>query len=98
MAKFARVSFGEGDPARVDEGVARINEMVIPRARELPGFQHGYWLVDRATAKVISVVVFDSEEHLRQTDEAAAQLRQEAGSPLGVKFTAVEAYEVVAEA
>jgi heme-degrading monooxygenase HmoA len=98
MAKFARVTFGEGDPARFDEGVARLNEMVVSRARELPGFQHGYWLADRATGKVLSVVVFDSEEHLRQTDEVGARLRQEAAGPLGVKFTGVEAYEVVAEA
>lgn len=98
MAKFARVTFAEGDPARVDEGIANLNEMVIPRARELPGFQHGYWLVDRTTGKVLAVVVYDSEEHLRQTDAVAAQLRQEAGSPFGLKFTAVEAYEVAAEA
>jgi hypothetical protein len=97
MASFARVVYAEADPARADEGIARINEMVTKRARELPGFQHGTWLVDRATGKSMSVVVYDSEEHLRQTDEAAAQLRQDVGSPLGVKFTAVETYEVAAE-
>jgi heme-degrading monooxygenase HmoA len=98
MAKFARVTFGEGDPARTDEGIANLNETVIPRVRELPGFQGGYWLADRATGKVLAVVVFDSEEHLRQTDEAAAQLRQRAGSPSGVNFTSVETYEVIGQA
>jgi hypothetical protein len=98
MAKFARVSIGEGDPTRFDEGVARLDEMVVSRARELTGFQHGYWLADRATGKVLSVVVFDSEEHLHQTDEIGARLRQEAAGPLGVKFTAIEVYEVVGEA
>jgi heme-degrading monooxygenase HmoA len=96
MASFARVVHAEADPAQADEGIARINEMV-PQARKLPGFQHGTWLVDRATGKSMSVVVYDSEEHLRQADEAAAQLRQDVGSPLGVKFTAVEVYEVAAE-
>jgi heme-degrading monooxygenase HmoA len=98
MAKFARVSVGQSDPARFDEGVAKLNEMVASRVREMPGFQHAYWLGDRATGKWLSVVVFDSEEHLRQTDEIGNRLRQQAAGPLGGKFTAVEAYEVAAEA
>ena len=30
MAKFVRVTFGEGDPAQMDEGIANLNETVIP--------------------------------------------------------------------
>jgi hypothetical protein len=74
------------------------NQTIIPRARELPGFQGGYWLADRATGKFLAVVVYDSEEHVRQTDEVAAQLRQQAGSVGGVNFTGVETYEVIAQA
>jgi hypothetical protein len=98
MSKFARVTFGEGDPARMDEGIANLNETVIPRARELPGFQGGYWLADRATGKILAVVVYDSEEHIRQTDEVAAELRQQVGSAAGVNFTGVETYEVIGQA
>jgi hypothetical protein len=98
MAKFARVTFGEGDPARMDEGIANLNQTVIPRARELPGFQGGYWLADRATGKILAVVVYDSEEHIRQTDEAAGQLRQQVKSAAGVDFTGVETYEVIGQA
>ncbi|MDQ3927684.1 MAG: hypothetical protein M3328_00910 [Chloroflexota bacterium] len=89
---------GHSAPARFDEGVATLNEMVVSGVRELPGFQHAYWLGDRATGKWLSVVVFDNEEHLRQTDEMGDRLRQQAAGPLGVRFTAVEAYEVAAEA
>src|ERR671923_238348 len=63
MPKFARVTFGEGDPARMDEGIANLNETVIPRARELPGFQGGYWLADRTTGQILAVVVFDGGDH-----------------------------------
>jgi heme-degrading monooxygenase HmoA len=97
MAKFARVTFAEADPARVEDGIANIKEVVIPRARELPGFQGGYWLADREAGKVIGVTMFDSEESLRETDEAAAQIRQQAGSAIGVTFSAIESYEVIAE-
>jgi hypothetical protein len=44
------------------------------------------------------VVVYDSEEHVRQTDEIAAQLCQQMGSVAGVNFTGVETYEVVGQA
>jgi len=44
------------------------------------------------------VAVYDSEEHIRQTDEDAAQIRQQAGSVGGVTFTGVETYEVLAQA
>jgi hypothetical protein len=98
MPKFARVTLGEGDPAQIDEGIANVNDVVIPRARELPGFQGGYWLADRATGKILAVVVYDSLEHIRQTDEAAAQLRQQVASVGGVHFTAVETYEVIGQA
>jgi heme-degrading monooxygenase HmoA len=98
MAKFARVTFGESDPAQFEEGIANLNQTVIPQARELPGFEGGYWLADRGTGKLLAVVVYDSEEHIRQTDEAAAQLRQQVGSVTGVTFTGVETYEVIGQA
>lgn len=44
------------------------------------------------------MVVYDSEEHVRQTDEVAAQLREQAGSVGGVRFTGVETYEVIGQA
>jgi hypothetical protein len=98
MPKFARVTFGDGDPGRIDESIANLSQTIIPRARELPGFQGGYWLADRATGKFLAVVVYNSEEHVRQTDEVAAQLRQQAGGVGGVNFTGVETYEVIAQA
>jgi membrane peptidoglycan carboxypeptidase len=82
----------------MDEGIANLNQTVIPRARELSGFQGGYWLADRATGKVLAVVVYDSEEHIRQTDEVAAQLRRQMGSVAGMDFTGVETYEVIGQA
>jgi hypothetical protein len=98
MAKFARVTFGESDPARFEEGIANLQETIIPRARELPGFEGGYWLADRVTGKFLAVVVYDSEEHVRQSNEVAVQLRQQAGSVGGVSFTDVETYEVIGQA
>lgn len=41
MAKFARVTFGEGDPAQMDEGIANLNETVIPEPGSFPDFKVG---------------------------------------------------------
>lgn len=98
MAKYARVTIAQADPAKLEEGIANINEIVIPRARELAGFQGGYWLADRAAGKVLGITLFDSEENVRQSDEAAAKIREAAGTSIGVNFTAVETYEVIAQA
>jgi len=97
MAKYARVTIAEGSPEALDEAVDGINRIVIPRARELDGFLSGTWAADRETGKVYSMVVFDSEQHLRDSQEAAAGLRKEVGERLGVRFT-VEELEVIAEA
>jgi hypothetical protein len=44
---IARVIHHEGEGGDVpDTAVANINETVLPRLREQPGFVAGYWLVD----------------------------------------------------
>jgi hypothetical protein len=94
---YARVTKFEGSLDKQDERIKLIKETVIPRAKELAGFKGGYWLVDRATGKGLGVTLFESDAALRGSEEGAAQLRSLA-SGMGVRFTGVEHYEVVAEA
>src|ERR671936_878759 len=93
----ARVTRFEGSPKEIDAGIKLIKETVIPSAKQLRGFKSGYWLVDRASGKGFSVTLFESEEALRASEGAAAQLRAGAATT-GTKITGVERYEVVAEA
>ncbi|HEV8535205.1 MAG TPA: hypothetical protein VGR87_05715 [Candidatus Limnocylindria bacterium] len=92
----ARVTRFEGSPDEIEKGVKMINETVIPSAKNLKGFKGGYWLVDRASGKGFGLTLFESEEALRATEDAAAQIRAQAQS--FTKITGVERYEVVAVA
>ena len=94
----ARVTRFKGEPARVDEGIRNIKERVVPEAKKLAGFKHGYWLVDRKTGEGFGVTVFDSEEALRASEDAAKKIREQAASTGATQITGVERYEVVAEA
>lgn len=98
MPKFARVTIGEA----IQPGSMRASPTSArPSSREpasCPAFRAAIgWRTGRP-ARVLAVVVYDSEEHVRQTDEVAAQLREQAGSVGGVRFTGVETYEVIGQA
>jgi hypothetical protein len=68
-----------------------LRSQVVPRIRELPGFQAGYWT--RSGSSGVSLVVFDSEDAAKA---AAEQVRSVA--PQGVTVDEVEVREVVAHA
>ncbi len=93
---FARVTRYEGSPTEIEAGMKLIKETIAPAAKRLQGFKGGYWLLDRVSSKGFSVTLFESEAALHATEDAAAQLRSRASST--VRITAVERYEVVAEA
>jgi heme-degrading monooxygenase HmoA len=90
----ARVTRSETPPDKVEEGIKRLKENVIPKVKTLEGFKGGYWLVDRMSGKGFGITLFENEAALRATEDAAAQLRSQA--PSVMKITGVERYEVVA--
>jgi len=93
---FARVTRFEGEPDQLEAATKLIKETIAPAAKRLQGFKAGYWLVDRATGKGFSVTLFESEAALHATEDDAVQLRSRASSV--ARITAVERYEVIAEA
>jgi len=92
----ARVTRYEGSPEQVDAAIKLVKETIAPAAQRMQGFKGGYWLLDRPSGKGFSVTLFENEAALHATEDDAAQLRSRASSI--VRITAVERYEVVAEA
>ena len=92
----ARVTRFKGEPARIDEGIRNIKENIVPGAKKLAGFKHGYWLLDRKTGEGFSVTIFESEADVHGSEEAAKKLREQAATT-GNQITGVERFEVVAE-
>jgi heme-degrading monooxygenase HmoA len=81
-------------------GLVKWADEQLPAFREAaPGFKGFYLLADRQSGKVITISLWDSEDDLRQNNEArGAQVRQEATSELGIAPTPVDIYEVVLHA
>jgi heme-degrading monooxygenase HmoA len=92
----ARVSTIEAPPERVDEGIDRVLNTVIPKLRDVPGFDGVLSLVDRTSGRSLTITLWASEEALQKSEEQAKQLRSQAADELGsMKPPQVDRYEVV---
>jgi hypothetical protein len=81
------------DPARGDEAVQMLHDVVVPSSKRARGFNGGYWArsVDGATG--LSVEVFETEEAARAFADGAAV---PPGAP--VTLVSVEVMELMASA
>jgi heme-degrading monooxygenase HmoA len=66
-----------------------------PAFCETPGFRGLSLLADRQSGKVVTISSWDSEDDLRQNNEARGAQVREASSELGIAPTLVDIYEVV---
>ncbi len=91
---FARVSTLRGPADKIDEGIRHVRENVLPRAEQLDGYKGAYLLVDRDSGTSVSVTLWESEEAMRASEEAADRLRSNAAEGTGAEIASVERYEV----
>jgi hypothetical protein len=70
-----------------------LNEEVVPRVSQAPGFQAGYWTWKDNSG--LSMTIFDSEDSATQ---AANQVQEMVQSRPAVSLMSVEVREVVAHA
>ena len=90
----ARVSTYEGgDPAHIDPGVLRTRRDVLPAARELEGFRGVISLADRETGEEMTITLWETEDAMRASEEAANRLREQTLSE-GERIASVHRYEV----
>ena len=88
---FARVSTYDIPNA---EGAAEAFEAALPAIREMQGVTDAYLLVDRNRGKVLTITLWESEEAVRASEEAANRARSEASAAAGGSIQNVETYEV----
>jgi heme-degrading monooxygenase HmoA len=81
----ARVStFRAG--GRLDEAaVEKMRDNVFPRARQIPGNAGVILLADFASGEALSITLWDDEEALRASGQAAAALRQDGAGQIGTQ-------------
>ena len=92
---FARVTTFEGSPEQVDEFRHALVEHMLPALRRLKGYQGVLILTDRQGGKVLGVALWESEEAMGTSEEAAYWFRTYGAEAAGERVTSVERYEVV---
>jgi heme-degrading monooxygenase HmoA len=88
----ARVSTYETDDP---EGLIAGFQSVTSQLEQVDGFSHGYFLVDDATGRAVSITIWDSEDALNASSSAADELRARGTSPSGSHVLSVDSYEIV---
>ena len=92
---FARVStIGEVPPERLDEMTHEIKEHVLPALRKLNGFAGALVLLERGSGKVLLVTLWESQQAMNATEEAAYWLRVFSAQAASGMVRDVERYEV----
>ena len=91
----ARLTTIEAPPDRMDDATRHVQEQVLPQLQQLDGFKGFIALRDRGSGRVRGVALWESEEALRATDEAAARIRGGVVEATGGTVASVENYEVV---
>jgi heme-degrading monooxygenase HmoA len=91
---FARVISAQVEADRLDSAVAAAQQQ-LPAARQQPGFKGFYLLADRTTGKLMTISLWETQEHLQAVEAHAAQIRARAASDLATAPPPVDAYEVV---
>jgi len=92
---FARMSTLLGSPDSIEPGIASARDQVFPGAKELDGFKGMIALADRSTGKMIAITLWDSEEAMHASEQAAAGLRQTSADESAAQIGGVERLEVV---
>jgi heme-degrading monooxygenase HmoA len=93
-AKAVRVSTLEGSPDKLDESLEMIKAETVPQLRSLPGNVGMIGLADRSSGRTIAITLWDSDDALRQTEEQANRMREQAAESGDAQISSVERYEV----
>jgi hypothetical protein len=66
----------------------------LPRVQQLDGFEGVYYLVDRESGKALTIILWESEEAMRASEEEADRLRSVSAESASATVQDVERYEV----
>jgi heme-degrading monooxygenase HmoA len=94
---WARVSTFKGPTDNIDEDIRDSREAVKQLLDNASGSRGVYYLIDREHGRSMAVTLWESEEALRASEEAAAQVRDESNERVGGETVSVERYEVALE-
>jgi len=80
----------------MDDAARHVREQTLPRLRQMDGFEGFVAFGDRQSGRLMGVAFWESEEALRATEGAVADVRGGAAETAGGTVAGVEEYEVFA--
>ena len=91
---FARVSRFDVRSERIQEGYREIEEHVMPALEMQNGYSGGLLLANSQQGKMLAVTMWESEQEMHATDEAARWFRLFSAEATQGTVINVETYEV----
>ena len=85
----------EVPPHKMDDAARHLQEQVLPQLQQLDGFEGFIAVRDRENGRLRGLALWEGEDALRATDEAAARIRGGVTEATGGTIASVENYEVV---
>jgi heme-degrading monooxygenase HmoA len=93
-AAAARVNTLEGSPEGIDDSVAKAKSETLPQLREVPGNVGVIGLADRTSGRSLVITLWESSDALRESEQQADKLREQAAQSGGQRIGNVDRYEV----
>ena len=90
---FARVVTAQAGPQGLDGAIGLAREQ-LPGASRQPGFQGFYLLTNADTGQLITISLWETQEHMRAVEAQAAKTRDQDAQGVGLTPPQLETYEV----
>jgi heme-degrading monooxygenase HmoA len=92
----ARMTTIHSPAERMDAGIEKVREDILPAMRDMPGFKGIIGLVDRNANTGITISLWDDEQAMEHGEQEGARLREEAARAMKAETEPmVNRYEVV---
>jgi heme-degrading monooxygenase HmoA len=91
----ARVTTLDMDPGNVDQVRDQLEADDVPKFQQLDGFKGMTLLTDRESGKTVAVTFWETEDALRESEDAVQGARQRAAETGGAGEPQLERFEVI---
>lgn len=93
---YARMTTIHSPRERMDEGLDKVREDILPSMKQMPGFKGIIGLVDRNANTGITLSLWEDEQTMQQGEDEGTRLRDEAAKAMKAETEPmVNRYEVV---
>jgi heme-degrading monooxygenase HmoA len=89
----ARVSWLQGDPFAIEDSIDSFRA-IVPALEKLPGFASASLLIDRATARAVSTVVYDTADDMARSRPQASDIRARVADETGTDVLEVAEFDL----